>query len=128
MKSTKAYHSSSVCSTLNHSAKVASFRQCSQCPSPSVGVFAEWAAFAVEDEKGYALLDTGASRSVEGYMMVQHVIDSLSRNTAPPWLESADLAVSFTFWRRREGSFRDPDLAAAPRYDARAFCGAHRVQ
>ena len=30
-------------------------------------------------------------------MMVQHVIDCLSRNTAPPWLESAEPAVSFTF-------------------------------
>ena len=30
-------------------------------------------------------------------MMVQYVIDCLSRNTAPPWLESADPAVSFTF-------------------------------
>ena len=28
--------------------------------------------------------------------MVQHVIDCLSRDTAPPWLESADPAVSFT--------------------------------
>ena len=63
----------------------------------SLGIFAEWAAFAVEDVKGYALLDTGASRSVGGYMMVQYVIDCLSRNTAPPWLESADPAVSFTF-------------------------------
>ena len=77
--------------------KVTSFRQCTQCPTPSVGIFAEWAAFAVEDVKGYALLDTGASRSVGGYMMVQCVIDCLSRNTAPPWLESADPAVSFTF-------------------------------
>ena len=30
-------------------------------------------------------------------MMVQYVIDCLSRNTAPPWLESADPAESFTF-------------------------------
>ena len=30
-------------------------------------------------------------------MMVQYVIDGLSRNTAPPWLESEDPAVSFTF-------------------------------
>ena len=30
-------------------------------------------------------------------MMVQHVIDCLSRDAAPPWLESADPAVSFTF-------------------------------
>ena len=97
MKSTKVFHSSTVCSTLNRSMKVTSFRQCTQCPSPSVGIFAEWAAFAVEDVKGYALLDTGASRSVGGYMMVQYVIDCLSRNTAPPWLESADPAVSFTF-------------------------------
>ena len=51
----------------------------------------------MDDVKGYALLDTGASRSVGGYMMVQYVIDCLSRNTAPPWLESADPAVSFTF-------------------------------
>ena len=29
--------------------------------------------------------------------MVQYVIDCLSKNTAPPWLESADPAVSFTF-------------------------------
>ena len=97
MKSTKVFHSSTVCSTLNRSMKVTSFRQCTQCPSPSVGIFAEWAAFAVEDVKGFALLDTGASRSVGGYMMVQYVIDCLSRNTAPPWLESADPAVSFTF-------------------------------
>ena len=97
MKSTKVFHSSTVCSTLNRSMKVATFRQCAQCPSPSVGIFAEWAAFAVEDVKGYALLDTGASRSVGGYMMVQYVIDCLSRNSAPPWLESADPAVSFTF-------------------------------
>ena len=69
MRSTKNYHSSPVCSTLNRSMKVTSFRQCSQCPSPSVGVFAEWAAFAVEDVKGNALLDTGASRSVGCYMM-----------------------------------------------------------
>ena len=96
MKSTKILHSSTVCNTLNHSMKV-TFRQCTQCPSPSVGIFAEWAAFAVEDVKGYALLDTGASRSVGGYMTVQYVIDCLSRNTPPPWLESADPAVSFTF-------------------------------
>ena len=50
----------------------------------------------MEDVKGYALLDTGASRSVGGYAMVQYVIDCLSRNTAPTWLESADPAVSFT--------------------------------
>ena len=30
-------------------------------------------------------------------MMVQYVIDCFSQNTAPPWLESADPAVSFTF-------------------------------
>ena len=30
-------------------------------------------------------------------MMVQYVIDCLCLNTAPPWLESADPAVSFTF-------------------------------
>ena len=97
MKSTKIFHSSPVCNTLNRSAKVTSFRQCTRCPSPSVGVFAEWAAFAVEDVKGYALLDTGASRSVGGYIMVQYVIDCLSWSTAPPWLESTDPAVSFTF-------------------------------
>ena len=97
MKSTKVFHSSTVCSTLNRSMKVTSFRQCTQCPSPSVGVFAEWAAFAVEDVKGYALLDTGASSSVGGYMMVQYVIDCFPRDTAPPRLESADPAVSFTF-------------------------------
>ena len=91
------HHSSPVYSNLLRSKKVASFQQCSQCPSPSAGVFAEWAAFAVENVKGYALLDTGASRSVEGYVMVQYVIDCLSWNTAPPWLESADPAVSFTF-------------------------------
>ena len=85
MKSTKVFHSSTVCSTLNRSMNVTSFRQCTQCPTPSVGIFAERAAFAVE------------ARSVGGYMMVQYVIDCLSRNTAPPWLESADPAVSFTF-------------------------------
>ena len=67
MKSTKVFHSSTVCNTLNGSMKVTSSRQCTRCPSPSVGVFAEWAAFAVEDVKGYALLDTGASRPVGGW-------------------------------------------------------------
>ena len=79
--STKVFHSSPVCSTLNRSMKVTSFGRCTQCPSPSVGVFAEWAAFAVEDVGGFALLDTGASGSVGGYMMVQYVIDCLSRKT-----------------------------------------------
>ena len=37
MKSTKVFHSSTVCSTLNRSMKVTSFRQCTQCPTPSVG-------------------------------------------------------------------------------------------
>ena len=46
-------------------------------------------------------------------MMVQYVIDCLSRNTAPPWLESADPAVIFC-WRRK-GSFGDSDLVAASR-------------
>ena len=90
VQSTMIHRSSPVCSNLIHSMK-------SQCPSPWAGVFAEWAAFAVEDVKGYALLDTGTSRSVGGYAMVQYVIDCLSRNAAPPWLESADPAVSFTF-------------------------------
>ena len=45
----------------------------------------------------HALLDTGASRSVGDYMMVQYMIDCLSQNTAPPWLESANPAASFTF-------------------------------
>ena len=39
MKSTKVFHSSTVCSTSNRSMTVTSFRQCTQCPSPSVGVF-----------------------------------------------------------------------------------------
>ena len=56
MKSTKVFHSPTVCSTSNRSMKVTSYRRCTQCPSPSVEVFAEWAAFAVEDAKGYALL------------------------------------------------------------------------
>ena len=41
MKSTKIFHSSTACNTLNRSTKVTSFRQCTQYPSPSVGVFAE---------------------------------------------------------------------------------------
>ena len=98
--------------------KVTSFPRCSQCPSPSVGVFAEWAAFAVEDVKGHALLDNGASRTVGGYMMVQNVIDCLSQNTAPPCLESADPAVSFTFAGGEKGSFRDSELVAASRNEA----------
>ena len=96
MKSIKVFHSSTVCSTLNRSMKVTSFRQCTQCLTPSMGIFAEWAVFAVEDVKGYALLDTGASRSVGGNMMVQCVVDCPSRKTEPPWLESADPAVNFT--------------------------------
>ena len=69
MSHVKVFQSSTVCSTF---VKVTSFRRCTQFPSPSVRVFAEWAAFAVEDIKGCALLDTGASRPVGGYMMVQY--------------------------------------------------------
>ena len=112
MKSTKVFHSSTVYNTLNRSMKVTSFRQCAQCPSPSVSVFAEWAAFAVEDVKGYALLDTGASRSVGGYMMVQYVIDCFSRNTV---VGVSGSCSEFHFCWRREGSSGDSDLVAASR-------------
>ena len=45
--------------------------------SVCVCVFAEWSAFAVEDVLCFPLLDTGALRTVDGYTMVQHVIDNL---------------------------------------------------
>ena len=63
----------------------------------TAGGFAGWAAFAVDDMQGFALLDTGASRTVGGYTMVQHVIDSLltmfplremNRNNLGPWCGS----------------------------------------
>ena len=50
-------------------------------------------------------------------MMVQYVIDCLSKNTAPPWLESADPAVSFTF-AGGEKAHADPSLVAASRNEA----------
>ena len=128
MKSTNVFHSSTVCSNLNRSVKVTSFRQCTQCPSPSVGVFVEWAAFAVEHVKGYALLDTGASRSVGGYMMVQNVIDCLTRNTAPPWLESANPAVSFTFAGGETAQSETRIWLPLPGTRHGAFCNAHRSQ
>ena len=62
-----------------------------------MGVFAEWAAFAVEKVQGFALLDTGAWRTVGGYTMVQHVIDSLLLQQTPTWMECAEHAVHFAF-------------------------------
>ena len=96
--------------------------------SPSTGIFAEWAAFAVEDVKGYALLDTGASRLVGGYMMVQYVIDCLSENAESPWLESADPAVSFTFAGGEKAHSETPDLAASSRDEAGTLCSTRRPQ
>ena len=116
--STKVSHSSTVCSTLNRSMKVTPFRQCTQCPSPSVGVFAEWAAFAVEDVKGYALLDTGASRSIGGYMMVQYVIGLPFPQHSATMVGVSGSCSEFHFCWRRKGSFRDPDLGAASRNEA----------
>ena len=49
----------------------------------TASVFADLAAFAVEDVLGFALLDTVASRIVGGYMMVQHVIDRVLRQQTP---------------------------------------------
>ena len=60
-------------------------------------MFAEWAAFAVEDVQGFALLDTGAPRLVGGFTMVQHVIDSLLLQQTPTWMESVRPAVNFIF-------------------------------
>ena len=63
----------------------------------TAGTVAERAAFAVEDVHGFALIDTGASRTVGGNIMVQHVIDSLLQQETPTWVESAELASNFTF-------------------------------
>ena len=51
----------------------------------------------MENVQGFALLDTGASRTVGGHTMVQHVIDSLRLQQTPTWMESAEPAVNFTF-------------------------------
>ena len=59
--------------------------------------FAEWAAFDVEDVQGLALLDTGASRTVGGYTMFQHVIGSLLLQPTLTWMDLAETAVKFTF-------------------------------
>ena len=59
-------------------------------------MFAEWAAFTVEDVQGFALAATGAPRTAGGYIMVQHVIDSLLVQQTPTWMESAELAMNFT--------------------------------
>ena len=63
----------------------------------TAGVFAEWDAFTGSDVQGFALLDTGASRTVGGYTMVQHVIDSMVLQQTLTWMESDELAVNFTF-------------------------------
>ena len=76
-----------------------SFRFCHECTpmqSRTAGAFAEWATFTVEDVQVCALLDTGASRTVGGHTMVQHVIDSLLQQQTPTWMESAEPAVIFT--------------------------------
>ena len=56
-----------------------------------------WAAFAVEDVQGAAMLDAGASRAVGGRTMVQYVIGSLPHHQTPMWMESAEPAENFTF-------------------------------
>ena len=73
----KIFHANENSSTLNLSTKTQSFGGCLKCTpmqNRTAGVFAEWATFAVEDVQGFALLDTGASRTVGGYTMVQYVI------------------------------------------------------
>ena len=62
----------------------------------TAGAFVEWATFTVEDVQVCALLDTGASRTVGGHTMVQHVIDNLLLQQTPTWMESAEPAVIFT--------------------------------
>ena len=59
--------------------------------------------------------DTGASSSVGDYMMVQYVIDCLSRNTSATMVGVSGSCSEFHFCWRREGSFRDSDLVAASR-------------
>ena len=61
----------------------------------TAGMVAEWAAFAVEDVKGFALLDTDDSRTVGGHMIVQHVIDSVLHLKTETWVESAEPAMCF---------------------------------
>ena len=63
-------------------------------------MFPDWAAFTEEDVQGFALLHTGASRTVGGYTMIQHLIDSLV----------AEPAVNFTF---ATGTIWDEGVASA---------------
>ena len=68
----KIFHVSGRCSTFNLSRTSQCFRCCKKCSHMKNrgGIFAEWAAFAVEDVPEFALLCTGASRTVGGNMMV----------------------------------------------------------
>ena len=57
------------------------------------------AACAVEDVQGFALENTGASRTLGGCMMVQDAIDTLLRQKIPTWVDSAEPAVQVAFER-----------------------------
>ena len=51
-------------------------------------------------------------------MMVQYVIDCLSRNTAPPSFGVSRSCSEFHVRWRGKGSFRDLNLVATSRYEA----------
>ena len=72
-----------------------------------------WAAFAVEDVQGAAMLDAGASRAVGGRTMVQYVIGSLPHHQTPMWMESAEPAENFTFAGGEQAQSGEKGVASA---------------
>ena len=100
----KILHVNENCSTLNSSTKSQSF----QLQEVSSLAHSDSIRRGRRTEQGFALLDTGASRTVGGYTMVQHVIDSLWHQQT---LESSEAAVNFTF----AGDEQDEGAASAAR-------------
>ena len=90
--------------------KSAVFLTCKDCPPKEdrmTSVCAERASFAVEDVQGLAKLDTGLSKQFVGYVMVQHVIDSLTHQKAKTWVGPAEPAINCTIAGGTESTVGD---------------------
>ena len=95
-----------------------------------MGIVAEWGAFAVEHVQGFALLDTGASRTVGDCMMVQHVIDSLLQSKTQTWVESAEPTVNVSFAGGELAQSGTKVWLPLPGEDSEQFClrGSKRLR
>ena len=86
---------------------------------PSVGIFAEWGSlFGGRRQKAMRCWTLDHPDQLVDYMMVQYVIDCLSKKHSATMVGVSRSCSEFHFRWRRRGSFRDPDLVAASRNEA----------